>query len=118
MYRQSRPRSRDYLLFLRPSKLPKDCLCYRGWRLNRQGVHEHARGGRHLAVACPSRMLARSLSLQVVSGTSSYGSPNGLLSLRVPNFCVMGALQGEYLFGFELCRAKALVLPSSGLELV
>lgn len=39
--------SYDLLLF-RTSKLTQDSLCNGGRGLDRQGVHEHGRGGRHL----------------------------------------------------------------------
>lgn len=36
------------LLLFRTSELTQNSLCDGGGRLDRQGVHEHGRGGRHL----------------------------------------------------------------------
>lgn len=41
-------RSSYNLLLFRTSELTQNSLCDGGGRLNRQGVHEHGRGGRHL----------------------------------------------------------------------
>lgn len=42
-----RTRRGDNLLLLGSRKLTENSLRDRSWRLDRQGVHEHVRGGRH-----------------------------------------------------------------------
>ena len=48
MKSKARSRCSNDLLLFRTSKLAQNSLCDGGRRLNRQGVHEHGRGGRHL----------------------------------------------------------------------
>lgn len=47
MNRQLRTRRRDDLLFLGAGELAENGLSDRGWRLDRQRVHEHMRRGSH-----------------------------------------------------------------------